>query len=68
MKLLVLQNKKPCDDGCPFQYFNYSTNYSTCLCKIINEDDNIELLNELNQKINNNDWIEKIKELIDKGN
>ena len=28
----------------------------------------MDLLNELNQKINNNDWIEKIKKLIDKGN
>ena len=37
-------------------------NYSTCLCKIINEDDNIDLLKELNKKINNNDWVEKTME------
>ena len=48
--------------------FNYNTNYSTCLCKIIKKDDNIDLLNELNKKINNNDWVEKTKELIDKVN
>ena len=67
-QLLVLQNKEPCDDGCSFQNFNYSTNYSTCLCKIINEDDNIDLLNELNKKIHNNELVERTIELIEKGN
>ena len=64
-KLLINKYKPPCDEGCNFLSFNYSTNYSTCICPIkiydekkimdkiieeINENDNIKLLKNSNLK------------------
>ena len=62
---MLLFKNEPCDNGCSFLNFNYTTNYSTCLCKIHDEDEDIDVLNEI---IKNNEYIEKFYKLIDKGN
>ena len=67
-QMLQFKNVKPCDDGCTFLNFDYNTNYSTCLCKIYDEDNDINLLNEVYEKFKDNDWIEKLNQLLDKGN
>ena len=67
-QMLQFKNAKPCDDGCTFLNFDYSTNYSTCLCKIYNEEKDFNLLNEVYEKFKDNEWIEKLNQLLDKGN
>jgi len=67
-QMLMFKNVKPCDEGCTFISFNLITNYSTCLCKAFNEDKEINLLNEFYGKIKENDWFEKLYQLLDKGN
>ena len=66
--LFLLKNTKPCDNGCTFINFDYSTNYSTCSCKIYDEDKDINLLKEINERIKDNEWIEKLNQLLNKGN
>ena len=66
--LFLLKNVKPCDNGCTFINFDYSTNYSTCSCKIYDEDKDINLLKEINERIKDNEWIEKLNQLLNKGN
>ena len=67
-QILLFKNEKPCDNGCTFLNFNYTTNYSSCLCKILDEDNKINFLNKINEKIKGNDWIEKFNQLLEKGN
>ena len=62
---MLLFKNEPCDNGCSFLNFNYTINYSTCLCKIHDEDEDIDLLNDI---IKDNEYIEKFYQLIDKGN
>ena len=66
--MFLLKNVKPCDNGCTFINFDYSTNYSTCSCKIHDEDKDINLLKEINERIKDNEWIEKLNQLLNKGN
>jgi len=67
-QIILLKNAMPCDDGCSFISFDYTTNYSTCLCKIYNEDEDINLLNEINEKFKGNEYVEKFIQLKEKGN
>ena len=67
-QMLIFKNVKPCDDGCTFLNFNYTTNYSTCLCKIYDEEKDINLLNGIYEKLKDNEWIQKLNQLLDKGN
>ena len=67
-QMLKLKNVKPCDDGCTFLHFDYTTNYSTCLCKIYDEDKDMNILNGIYEKFKDNEWIEKLNQLLDKGN
>jgi hypothetical protein len=67
-QMLLFKNVKPCDDGCTFLKFDYATNYSTCLCKIYDEDQDVNLLDGIYEKFKDNEWIEKLNQLLDKGN
>ena len=64
---LIEKNKKPCDDGCSFISFDFETNYSTCKCKILNEEEN-DIISEAKEQIEKLELIENTKELIRDGN
>jgi len=66
-KNLIEKNKKPCDDGCSFISFDFKTNYSTCKCKILNEEEN-DIISETKEQIEKMELIENTKELIQDGN
>ena len=67
-QIFLFKNIIPCDDGCSFLNFDYTTNYSTCLCKIKDEDEDEDLLNEINEKFKGNELVDKFFQLKDKGN
>ena len=67
-QIFLFKNVIPCDDGCSFLNFDYTTNYSTCLCKIKDEDEDLNLLNEINEKFKGNELVDKFFQLKDKGN
>jgi len=64
---LLKRNQKPCDDGCIFISFDFETNYSTCKCKILNEEKN-DIKTESIKQIEKLELIENTKELIKDGN
>ena len=66
-KNLIEKNQKPCDDGCSFISFDFETNYSTCKCKILNEEGN-DIITESKEQIEKLELIENAKELIQDGN
>ena len=66
-KNLIDKNQKPCDDGCSFISFDFKTNYSTCKCKVLNEEDN-DIISESKEQIEKMELIENTKELIQDGN
>ena len=65
--LLAIKYKAPCDDDCIFQSFNYTTNYSTCLCQI-KDDDEKSIKDKIIEEINQNDKIKQLKKLLNDGN
>ena len=67
-QIFLFNNAMPCDNGCTFVNFDYATNYSTCLCKMHYEDEDINLLNEISEKFKENELIEKFIKLKEKGN
>ena len=68
-QLLAKENIKPCDDNCIYQSFNFSNNYSTCICFIIQKNYE-EMTNEIIlEKIRDNiEEINSLYKLLDKGN
>ena len=66
-KNLIDKNQKPCDDGCSFISFDFETNYSTCKCKILNEEEN-DIISESKEQIEKIELVENTKELIQDGN
>ena len=68
-QLLAKENIKPCDDNCIYQSFNFSTNYSTCICFIIQKNYE-EMTNEIIlEKIRDNiKEIDSLFKLLVKGN
>ena len=67
--LLIKKYQKPCDDNCIFESFNYLTNYSTCLCKIIPNDYNEMTKEIIIDKLRDNvDEIDSLFDLLEKGN
>ena len=67
--LLSKENIKPCDDNCIYQSFNFATNYSTCICFIIQKNYE-ELINEIIlEKIKDNfEEMDSLNKLLNKGN
>ena len=62
-----LLNQFPCDKGCSFVSFDYETNYSTCKCKILNEEEN-SLISESKEQIKKSELMETFSELLEKSN
>ena len=62
-----LLNQFPCDKGCSFVSFDYETNYSTCKCKILNEEDN-GIIGKSVDQINKSELMETLSELLEKSN
>ena len=56
---IFLFKNEPCDNGCSFLNFDYTTNYSTCLCKIYDEGEDINLLEEIKEKLKDNEFFDK---------
>ena len=57
----------PCDKGCSFVSFDRKTNYSTCKCKILNEEENGIISESINQ-FENSEMMETFSELLEKSN
>jgi len=66
-KLLLNKNKKPCDDNCFFQNFDYKTSYSTCICPIKDEKED-DIKDKIKEELKENEIIDKFYKLLDKGN
>ena len=64
-QLLSYKYKSPCDDNCIFQSFNYSNNYSTCLCHIEIKEENKVIKDKIKEE---NEIIETISKLLEGGN
>jgi hypothetical protein len=64
-----LLNQFPCDKGkgCSFVSFDVKTNYSTCKCKILNEEEN-DITSELKEQIKKTEFFETFSELLEKSN
>ena len=64
-----LLNQFPCDKdkGCSFVSFDYETNYSTCKCKILNEEKN-DIKSESADQFKKSEFIEDVSELLEKAN
>ena len=56
-QLLNEKYKHSCDDECTFQSFNYSTNYSTCICPIKVDNEEINIKDTILKKINEYEYI-----------
>ena len=65
-KLLLNKNKKPCDENCFFQKFDFETSYSTCICPINDEKENIK--DKIKEEFKENELFDKLYQLLDKGN
>jgi len=62
-------NQFPCDKDkdCSFVSFDYETNYSTCKCKILNEEEK-SIISESIEQIKKSELIETFIELLEKSN
>ena len=56
-QLLISQYYRPCDDDCIFQLFNFTTNYSRCVCPIKDINEKISLKDKISEKIKDNEYI-----------
>ena len=64
-QFLVQKIIKPCDDNCKFIDFNFSTNYSTCICPITLPDNKKIIENKIREK---SEIFENLYKLKDEGN
>ena len=64
-----LLNQFPCDKGkgCSFVSFDKETKYSTCKCKIINEEEN-DMTSKSIERIEKSELFETFSELLEKSN
>jgi len=64
---LDLLIQKPCDKGCSFVSFDTETNYSTCKCKISNDED-IDIISGAKDQIDKSESFDTLLELLEESN
>ena len=65
-KKIVNYTQQFCDEGCIFINFNLINNYSTCECKM--QEENNTIIRQMNETFMNSEIMEKMMQLIEEGN